>query len=92
MNDDLGGVEEQGRRCAGRGGQFSENPFVEGGDDPQYLAWNRGFRSGRVPDPACPNCFGTGRIVLRPTGDGLGPYDGAAIEDLCNVREPKGQP
>ncbi|HEX3906224.1 MAG TPA: ADP-ribosylglycohydrolase family protein [Polyangia bacterium] len=41
MNDDLAGVEEQGRRCSGRGGQFSDNPFVEGGDDPSYLAWNR---------------------------------------------------
>ena len=78
-------VEEEGRRCAVRGGQRAENPFLEGGDDAKYLAWNRGFRSARVPDPQCPLCRGTGRAVLRADSSAAGgAYDGSTIEDLCN--------
>ena len=67
-------IEEAGRRCARRGGRSSENPFRTTAHDARYLAWNRGFRLGRRPDPSCDGCHGTGRLI----------FDGGVINDLCN--------
>jgi hypothetical protein len=84
MSEQLESADGDGQRCAARGGQSHENPFLGGGDDPRYLAWNRGFRAARIPDSACPNCKGTGRLVFRSTSGEEPLYDGASIEDLCN--------
>jgi hypothetical protein len=68
-------IEKVGRECAMRGGQYTENPFRKAGEDPHYLAWNRGFHLGRTPDPKCDLCGGSGRIRMGEYGE---------IEDYCN--------
>jgi len=68
-------IEKAGRECAMRGGQHAENPFIKAGEDPHYLAWNRGFLLGRTPDPKCARCGGSGRIRIAQYGE---------IEDFCN--------
>jgi hypothetical protein len=68
-------IEKAGRECAMRGGQHADNPFLKVGEDPHYLAWNRGFHLGRTPDPNCELCGGTGRIRMAQYGE---------IEDYCN--------
>jgi hypothetical protein len=89
MSTTLEAIQEDGRLCAVRGGQYTENPFIERADsDPEYLAWNRGFKVGRTPDPLCPNCRGRGRIALRVTWTAV-PDDneGVTVDDLCNSKK-----
>jgi len=68
-------IEKTGLQCAMRGGQHAENPFLTVGENPHYVAWNRGFRLGRTPDPNCMLCGGSGRMRM-------GEYE--EIEDFCN--------
>jgi hypothetical protein len=69
-------VEKAGQQCAMRGGQHAENPFLIVGEDQHYVAWNRGFRLRRIPDPKCHLCGGSGRIRMGEYGE---------IEDYCNA-------
>ena len=73
--DTFATIEGAGRRCATQGGQHAENPFLTTGEDPLYIAWNRGFLLGRTPDPKCVRCVGSGRIHMGEYGE---------IEDFCN--------
>ena len=73
--DTFATIEGAGRRCAMQGGQHAENPFLSTGEDPLYIAWNRGFLLGRTPDPKCVRCVGSGRIHMGEYGE---------IEDFCN--------
>ena len=69
-------IEKAGLHCAMRGGQPAENSFLTVGEDPHYVAWNRGFRLGRTPDPNGVLCGGSGRMRIGEYGE---------IEDFCNV-------
>jgi hypothetical protein len=71
----LATIEKAGRQCAERGGQHAENPFGAVGEDPHYMAWNRGFLLGRTPDPTCALCGGSGRMRMGEYGE---------IQDFCN--------
>jgi hypothetical protein len=45
-----------------------DNPYRIGFDAWMALSWIRGFLAGRTPDPNCPRCHGSGRLVVEAKG------------------------
>lgn len=86
---DLQTLFEEGRHAAAEGLQCLDSPYRIGYDGWVGMAWLRGFLAGRTPDPACPSCHGSGRLLFEPSK----PEDyGGEFDCVCNVRRKNAEP
>lgn len=53
-----------GKNCALRGGQFSENPYFSKKIESKNegVVWLRGFKDYKISDSNCSRCNGTGKL------------------------------
>ncbi|HEY4262953.1 MAG TPA: hypothetical protein VGM98_22525 [Schlesneria sp.] len=76
-------IQHQGAKCAIQAGQDHENPYLNSGQNWQYLAWLRGFISARIPDLTCTRCGESGQLTFRSVS-APSEYDGTRIDCSCN--------